>query len=90
VDAKVPRRESPSGESWRVLGWDAAGTVKAIGSAVRGFEPGDLLWYAGSFTRAGCNSEWHCVDHRLAATRPRSLSAPETAAMPLTAITAWE
>jgi len=90
VDTKVRRRESPSGDAWRVLGWDAAGTVEAIGSAVRGFAPGDPVWYAGSLTRAGCNSERHCVDHRLAAQRPRSLSAAEAAAMPLTAITAWE
>jgi zinc-binding alcohol dehydrogenase family protein len=90
VDAKVRLREQAAPAAWKVLGWDAAGTVAGIGSAVQGFTPGDPVWYAGALNRPGCNSELQLVDGRLAARRPASLSAAEAAAMPLTAITAWE
>ncbi len=90
VDAKVRRRDQPEAGALRVLGWDAAGTVEAVGSAVQGFAVGDPVWYAGALNRPGCNSEWQLVDARLVSRRPTSLSAAEAAALPLTAITAWE
>ena len=90
VDAKVRRRDQPEAGAWRVLGWDAAGTVEAVGSAVQGFAVGDPVWYAGALNRPGCNSEWQLVDARLVSRRPTSLSAAEAAALPHTAITAWE
>ena len=90
VDAKVRRRETPSPGAWRVLGWDCAGTVLALGDAVSGFAVGDAVWYAGALNRPGCNSERHVVDHRLVGHRPPGWSAAEAAALPLTAITAWE
>ena len=90
VDTKVRRREQPAAGAWRVLGWDAVGTVVSCGSAVQGFSPGDRVWYAGALQRPGCNSSLHCVDHRLAAHAPQSLGAADAAALPLTAITAWE
>lgn len=90
VDTKVRRREQPAVDQWRVLGWDAAGTVEAVGSAVNGFQPGDQVWYAGALDRPGCNSELHAVDHRLVARKPISLSAADAVALPLTSLTAWE
>jgi zinc-binding alcohol dehydrogenase family protein len=90
VDAKVRRRDQPEAGAWRVLGWDAAGTVEAVGAAVQGFAVGDPVWYAGALNRPGCNSEWQLVDARLVSRRPTSLSAAEAVALPLTAITAWE
>jgi zinc-binding alcohol dehydrogenase family protein len=90
VDAKVRRRETPAPGEWRVLGWDCAGTVLAVGEAVSGFAVGDPVWYAGALNRPGCNSERHVVDHRLVGHRPPGWSAAEAAALPLTAITAWE
>ena len=90
VDAKVRRRDTPDPGDWRVLGWDAAGTVLAMGDAVDGFAVGDRVWYAGALNRPGCNSERHCVDHRLVGQRPPAWSAAAAAALPLTAITAWE
>ncbi|TAK81984.1 MAG: zinc-binding alcohol dehydrogenase family protein [Betaproteobacteria bacterium] len=74
----------------RVLGWDAAGTVEAVGSEVTLFRPGDEVYYAGDVTRAGCNSEFHLVDERIVGRKPRKLDFAQAAAMPLTAITAWE
>lgn len=86
VDTKVRQRM----EGDKVLGWDAVGTVEAVGSEVRDFVPGDRVFYAGDITRPGCNSEYHLVDERIAAHAPVSLSAADAAAMPLTSITAWE
>ena len=74
----------------RVLGWDAAGTVVAVGPDVSLFKKGDAVFYAGDVTRAGCDSEFHLVDERIAGRKPRSLDFAQAAAIPLTAITAWE
>jgi len=90
VDTKVRRRRDPSTTEPAVLGWDAAGVVEAVGGEVAGFAPGDEVWYAGDVTRPGCDSELHLVDERIAAHKPKSLDFERAAALPLTAITAWE
>src|SRR6185312_4193493 len=41
-----------TGESAR-YGFDAAGTVVAVGDEVTGFAPGDEVFYAGDITRDG-------------------------------------
>jgi zinc-binding alcohol dehydrogenase family protein len=74
----------------RVLGWDAAGTVAGVGKECSLFKPGDEVFYAGDVTRAGCDSEFHLVDERIVGRKPRSLDFAQAAAIPLTAITAWE
>mgnify|MGYP003335448880 FL=1 len=74
----------------RVLGWDAVGTVEAVGAAVSLFQPGAVVYFAGSLTRPGTYAEYTLVDERIAAHAPKRLSASEAAALPLTAITAWE
>jgi zinc-binding alcohol dehydrogenase family protein len=73
-----------------VLGWDAAGTVEAVGGDVTLFKPGDAVYYAGDVTRPGCDSEFHLVDERIAGRKPKKLDFAQAAAIPLTAITAWE
>ncbi|WP_118137948.1 zinc-binding alcohol dehydrogenase family protein [Oceanicella sp. SM1341] len=89
VDTKVRSSAQPEGGP-RILGWDAAGTVEAIGAEVTMFRPGDAVYYAGDLTRPGTNAELHLVDERIAALKPQSLNWAEAAALPLTAITAWE
>jgi len=74
----------------RVLGWDAAGTVEAVGPQATLFKAGDEVYYAGDVTRPGCNSEFHLVDERIVGRKPKSLDFAQAAAIPLTAITAWE
>lgn len=74
----------------RILGWDAAGVVEAVGPEVTLFKPGDEVFYAGSIDRPGCDSELHLVDERIVGPKPATLSFEEAAAMPLTTITAWE
>lgn len=90
VDYKIRSGVSPDAGQWKVLGWDAVGTVVETGDQVRDFKPGDRVWYAGSLTRPGANSEFHLVDERIAGRKPASLSNREAAALPLTSITAWE
>ncbi|OLP53432.1 Zn-dependent oxidoreductase [Rhizobium rhizosphaerae] len=90
VDTKVRHRAGPEGEDWKVLGWDAAGVVAAVGEAVEGFKPGDAVFYAGALDRPGTNAEFHLVDERIVGRKPDSLDFAAAAALPLTAITAWE
>ncbi|MBU9169195.1 zinc-binding alcohol dehydrogenase family protein [Burkholderia gladioli] len=90
VDTKVRAPKDKVESSPRVLGWDAAGTVAAVGPEVTLFRVGDPVYYAGSITRPGANSEYHLVDERIVAPKPASLDFAAAAALPLTAITAWE
>ncbi len=90
VDTKIRRNVAPENGEAKVLGWDAAGIVKAVGSDVSLFQPGDRVYYAGAIHRAGANSELHVVDERIVGHMPTSLPFAEAAALPLTAITAWE
>ena len=87
VDTKQRKAGSPTP---RVLGWDAAGTVEAVGPEVTLFKPGDAVYYAGDVTRPGCDSEFHLVDERIVGRKPNKLDFAQAAAIPLTAITAWE
>ncbi len=90
VDTKVRQNVAPEHGAAKVLGWDVAGVVKAVGSDVTLFKAGDKVFYAGSLVRPGGNSEQHCVDERIVGHMPKSLGFAEAAALPLTAITAWE
>ncbi|PJF04969.1 zinc-binding alcohol dehydrogenase family protein [Acinetobacter seifertii] len=89
VDTKI--RKNVSAESgWKVLGWDAVGVVESIGDKVTQFKVGDIVWYAGALNRQGSNSELQLVDERIVGHKPKNLEVTEAAALPLTAITAWE
>lgn len=90
VDTKVRKRAQPAEGEAKVLGWDAAGIVEAVGPEVTAFKPGDAVFYAGAIDRPGSNAELHLVDERIVGPKPKSLSFSEAAALPLTAITAWE
>jgi zinc-binding alcohol dehydrogenase family protein len=90
VDTKIRRNVAPDAGQAKVLGWDAAGVVRAIGDEVKLFKPGDRVMYAGSLLRPGTNSELHLVDERIVGPVPATLGFEEAAALPLTSITAWE
>ncbi|MFU8893512.1 MAG: zinc-binding alcohol dehydrogenase family protein [Luteolibacter sp.] len=92
VDTKIRKSlgEGPH-DPPRILGWDAAGVVEAVGAeATEKFIPGDEVYYAGDLTRPGCNAEFQCVDARLAAHKPKSRDFTAAAALPLCTLTAWE
>ncbi|SQG00269.1 zinc-binding alcohol dehydrogenase [Paucimonas lemoignei] len=74
----------------KVVGWDAVGVVREVGTEVTLFQPGDEVFYAGSIVRPGSYSEFHLVDERIVGHKPKSLDNAHAAALPLTSITAWE
>jgi zinc-binding alcohol dehydrogenase family protein len=86
----VDTKQRKAATARKVLGWDAAGTVEAVGSEAKLFRPGDQVYYAGDVTRPGCDSEFHLVDERIVGRKPKKLDFAQAAAMPLTSITAWE
>jgi NADPH2:quinone reductase len=90
VDTKVRLRAKPEAGEWKILGYDASGTVVATGPDASLFKPGDAVFYAGDITRQGTNAEFHLVDERIVGRKPASLDWAQSAALPLTAITAWE
>jgi NADPH:quinone reductase len=90
VDTKVRSPKDKVETAPRILGWDAAGVVEAVGGDATLFRAGDEVYYAGSIIRAGSNSEYQIVDERIVGRKPRNLSFEEAAALPLTTITAWE
>lgn len=90
VDAKVRQLMAPAKGEAKVLGYDAAGVVLATGQEVTLFKPGDEVFYAGAIDRPGTNSERHLVDERIVGRKPANLDFAQAAALPLTALTAWE
>lgn len=92
VDTKIRKSLGDgSHDPPRILGWDAAGVVEAVGPDAAGsFTPGDEVYYAGDLTRPGCNAEFQCVDSRLLAHKPKSRDFIAAAALPLCTLTAWE
>ena len=90
VDTKVRSRREAVDDVPVILGWDAVGEVVEVGEAVTAFSPGDEVWYAGDYMRPGTNAEFHLVDERIVALKPQSVSAAAAAALPLTALTAYE
>ncbi|MFO7705434.1 MAG: zinc-binding alcohol dehydrogenase family protein [Halopseudomonas sp.] len=90
VDAKIRHNRAPLTGAFDVLGWDALGTVESTGAEVTAFKPGDRVFYAGAINRPGSNAEYQLVDERIVGHAPATLSDAQAAALPLTAITAWE
>lgn len=90
VDTKIRSPKERVEKEPKILGWDVAGIVEEVGSDCSLFKKGDSVFYAGSVTRPGANSEYHLVDERIVGRKPEKLSYPEAAALPLTSLTAWE
>ncbi|MEH3155027.1 MAG: zinc-binding alcohol dehydrogenase family protein [Gordonia paraffinivorans] len=89
VDVKV-RSGFDADAAPKVLGFDAAGVVVAVGPEVTTRAVGDEVYYAGSIARPGTNTSHHLVDERVVGRKPSSIDFGEAAALPLTTITAWE
>ncbi|WP_316812645.1 zinc-binding alcohol dehydrogenase family protein [Pedobacter heparinus] len=92
VDFKIRQNSAKDKvlEAPKVIGWDAVGTIEAIGSEVSLFKVGDEVYYAGDINKPGSNAEYQLVDERIVGKKPKNLSIEQAAAMPLTALTAWE
>lgn len=90
VDTKVRKPKDTVEPMPKILGWDAAGVVVKVGSDCNLFKVGDAVFYAGELTRQGSNAQYQLVDERIVGHKPASLSDAQAAALPLTALTAWE
>ncbi|SHO53411.1 zinc-binding alcohol dehydrogenase family protein [Desulfopila aestuarii] len=92
VDVKVRAMPAlgPEKGQTKVIGYDAAGVVREVGSKVSRFNVGDEVFYSGDLTRPGTNAEFHAVDERIVGKKPKTLGFAEAAGFPLTSITAWE
>lgn len=90
VDYKIRQRMASEDDSWKIIGWDAAGIVKEVGENTTLFNVGDEVWYAGDLMKQGSNAEFQLVDERIVGKKPKTLSFSEAAALPLTTLTAWE
>lgn len=90
ADHKIRERVPPTGDGPKILGFDASGIVESVGSATSIFKPGDEVFYAGDMSRDGSNSELQAVDERVVGPKPKSLDWAAAAAIPLTALAAWE
>jgi len=71
------------------LGSDAAGTVAAMGGAVRGFELGDEVFFYAEFARGGTYAEYLAVEASQVAKKPRTVSFSTAAALPTPGQAAW-
>jgi NADPH2:quinone reductase len=90
VDIKLKSTLTTPPTTPKVVGFDAMGTVIAIGEKVEHFNVGDTVYYAGDASRQGCYASHQLVDERIAALAPRTLTPTQAASLPLTSITAWE
>ena len=90
VDTKIRKPKDKIEASPKILGWDAAGEVVAAGADCTLFKPGDKVYYAGDVTRQGSNAEYQLMDERIVGGMPQRLNFEQAAALPLTAVTAWE
>ena len=72
----------------RILGFDIAGRVAAVGRAVRQLAPGDEVFGNLFDLRGGAFAEYAAVPERLLVRKPANLSFAQAAAVPMAAVTA--
>jgi NADPH2:quinone reductase len=75
-----------------IPGWDAAGTVAALGDGVEGFSIGQKVW---TFARKpsiqwGTYADYVAMDAKAVAPMPRCLSYAQASTIPLAGLTAWQ
>ena len=90
IDYKIRSRRSGTDGQPVILGWDAAGIVRASGNEATHFKVGDEVFYSGDLNRPGCYATRQLVDEQLVALKPKTLSFADAAAFPLTSLTAYE
>lgn len=73
-----------------ILGWDAAGTIEAVGPGVTHFQPGDAVFAYGDIRVNGAYAEYISLPAATVCPKPQSLSFTEAGAVPLAGTTAWE
>jgi NADPH2:quinone reductase len=89
LDAKLRATGKATADQPRILGFEGAGRIEAIGPATQGFSIGDRVAWLGQIDRPGAMAEYACVDYRLAALVPQVVSLQDAAAMPMAFVTAY-
>jgi len=79
-----------SADKQLIIGYDAAGIVEKVGSAVKNLKVGDKVYYSGDVTRSGTYAQFTTVDAKIVGVKPEKLSWQEAAVMPLVTLTATE
>jgi len=75
----------------KILGADVAGQVEAVGSNVKQFKPGDVIFgYLPSSTGRGTFAEYVCANENAIALKPVNLTFEQAAAVPVAALTALQ
>jgi NADPH:quinone reductase len=74
----------------KVLGFDAAGIVEAIGPGVTAFQPGDRVFYSPDTSSNGSYAQYHVANADIVAPMPPGLSFEQAAAIPLAGMTACD
>jgi len=90
IDYKIRKTGAMNAGPGTILGFDAAGTVEAIGPGVTDFTPGDKVFYTPDFSAPGTYAEFNLVRAGLVAPMPNNLSFDQAAALPLAGTTAWD
>ncbi|MDA1107216.1 MAG: NADP-dependent oxidoreductase [Proteobacteria bacterium] len=72
------------------LGWDVAGIIEQLGAAVSQFKVGDAVYARPDMARDGAYAEYIVVRASEVALKPESLDFIHAAAVPLSALTAWQ
>ncbi|MBD2203391.1 NAD(P)-dependent alcohol dehydrogenase [Calothrix sp. FACHB-1219] len=72
-----------------ILGFDLAGEVVEVGSAVTGFQPGDAI-YGSTAVPGGAYAEFAAVPANIVAPKPTNLNYEQAAVVPLAALTALQ
>jgi NADPH:quinone reductase-like Zn-dependent oxidoreductase len=73
-----------------ILGWDLSGVVEANGSGASRFQAGDEVYSRPDIGRDGAYAEYIAVREEELALKPKMLDHVNAAAVPLTALTAWQ
>lgn len=73
-----------------ILGWDVAGEVVELGAEVSAFQVGDEVYSRPDIERDGCYAQYIAVKASEVALKPATLDPIHAAAVPLTALTAWQ
>ncbi|MEQ7245149.1 NADP-dependent oxidoreductase [Enterococcus avium] len=73
-----------------ILGWDVAGEIVEIGSAVKDWQVGQEIFSRPETTRFGTYADYTIVDDHLLARKPEGASFEDAAAVPLAGLTAYQ
>ncbi|MFC6465347.1 zinc-binding alcohol dehydrogenase family protein [Marinilactibacillus sp. GCM10026970] len=90
TDVMTWKMKKADDTSFTVLGRDVSGTVVEVGDDVTLFKVGDDVFYPGTSNVQGAQADYHLIDERMVALKPKNLNFAEAAALPLTALTAYE